>query len=69
MGQPGVGLVEGGDYGGQSQDGPGPRCGCHGKVTLLPSFPIARWEITSFHMFGRKNILLRRMRHQECLAI
>ena len=37
MGQPWVELVEGGDYGGPSQDGPGPRCGCHGnlKVTLF----------------------------------
>ena len=51
MGQPGVELVEGRDYGGPSQDGPGPRCGCHGKVTLLPSFPIARWEITLFHIY------------------
>ena len=53
VGQPGVELVEGGDYGGPSQDGPGPRCGCHGKVTvtLLPSFPIARWEIAPLHIY------------------
>jgi hypothetical protein len=51
VGQPGVELVEGGDYGGPSHDGPGPRCGCHGKVTLLPSFPIARWEIAPFHIY------------------
>ena len=53
MGQlePGVERVEGGDYGGPSKDWQGPRCGCHGKVTLLPSFSIARWEITPFNGF------------------
>ena len=34
-----------------SQDGPGPRYGCHGKVTLSPSFPIARWEIAPYHIY------------------
>ena len=51
MGQPWVEPVEGGDYGGPSQDGPGPRCGYPGKVTLLPSFSLARWEITPFHIY------------------
>ena len=37
--------------GGPSQDGPGLRCGCHGKVAILPSFPIARWEIAPFHIY------------------
>ena len=45
-----VELVKGGDYGGPSQDGQGPRCGCHGKVMLLQSFPTARWEIVQFHI-------------------
>ena len=57
VGQPWVELVEGGDYGRprppsqDGSDGTGPRCGCHGKVTLLPSFPIARWEIALFHIY------------------
>ncbi len=35
MGQPGMERVEGGDYGGPSQDGPGPRRGCRERVTIL----------------------------------
>ena len=51
MGQPGVELVEGRDYGGPSQDGPGPRCGCHVKVTLFTVISYSPLGDYSFHIF------------------
>jgi hypothetical protein len=55
MGQPGE---EGGDYGGPSQNGQGPRCGHYGKV-LLPSVifysPVKRSRPSTLAPFKRED--------------